>query len=89
MLSRVLLFALLVYVGVKGFSLVRRLLASSSRPREAVASRDQGTTTSDMARDPVCGVFVPIHGSLSAFSRDGVVYFCSEECRRKFVSEKG
>jgi len=88
MLLRFLLFVLLVYVGVKCVSLVRRMLVPSSRPREAVAPRDQ-ETTSDMVRDPVCGVFVPIHGSLSAFSKGGFVYFCSEECRRKFVNEKG
>ena len=40
-----------------------------------------------MAVDPICGMTVDETSALSA-ERDGqTVYFCSDDCRQKFLSE--
>jgi uncharacterized protein len=37
-------------------------------------------------KDPVCGTYVPAETALTARSDSGPEYFCSEECRRKFLA---
>ncbi len=37
-----------------------------------------------LIRDPVCGTYILPNASLSLTSGGGTVYFCSEECRRKY-----
>lgn len=63
--------------------------ASEQQP-SAPRNDDLLTTAQELHQDPVCGTFVP--GS-STFTRrvDGkIVYFCSAECRDRFlVSAKG
>ncbi len=41
-----------------------------------------------MAKDPICGMTVDEHKAIQA-KKDGLVfYFCSEHCKKKFLSEK-
>jgi YHS domain-containing protein len=41
----------------------------------------------ELKKDPVCGTYVSTATALQE-KRDGAVaYFCSEECRRKFLTE--
>ena len=70
--------ALLVFVLIALFairSLFRMLLVPT---REA----DPTTGAERLARDPVCGTYVPRQIELSV--RDE--FFCSEECRSKFLN---
>jgi uncharacterized protein len=39
-----------------------------------------------LVRDPVCGTFVPPTTALSVSAGGNTHYFCSEECRRKYVA---
>ena len=38
----------------------------------------------ELKKDPVCGTYVSVAGSLSQNVKGEVVYFCSEECRKKY-----
>jgi YHS domain-containing protein len=55
----------------------QRRTPEEPRPRPA-------STSSRLVKDPVCGTFVPETSALRA----GDAFFCSEECRGKYV-EKG
>ena len=37
-----------------------------------------------LKQDPVCGAYVPQQKDLSLRTRDGVIYFCSDACMKKF-----
>lgn len=40
----------------------------------------------ELKKDPVCGTYVSTAGSLTETVNGGVVYFCSAECRDKFLA---
>ena len=80
-LFRVALLLVLLYLApvvLKKFFGVR--LVTRARP-DAQPREIRGT----MRKDPACGTYVDVAAALQA-SRDGrVFYFCSEDCRRKFL----
>jgi uncharacterized protein len=42
----------------------------------------------DMVKDPVCGLYLPRDMAIRKVIRGKEFYFCSEECRRRFLSER-
>lgn len=40
-----------------------------------------------MVRDPVCGMYMDPRLAVRMEVKTGSVYFCSDECQRKFLSE--
>jgi len=87
MVVRLLLICLAAYVAVRLAARVIRYLAAAPR-REAVVGPENSTATSEMIQDPVCGMYVPGHETITAVSNGQVVHFCSEECRDKFVNDR-
>ena len=85
---RIIILAVLVYIGY-------RLLKSSftkGRSQNKSASGNPptgGRITDVLVEDPVCGKLVP-QGQSHKVQRDGqTYYFCSEDCSKKFASQKG
>jgi YHS domain-containing protein len=39
-----------------------------------------------MVKDPVCGMYMDSRLAVRMEDRKEVVYFCSEECRKKYVN---
>jgi YHS domain-containing protein len=37
-----------------------------------------------MVKDPVCGMYMDARLAVKVSTREGPVYFCSEECRKRF-----
>jgi YHS domain-containing protein len=37
-----------------------------------------------MVKDPVCGMYMDSRLAVRVLTREGPVYFCSEECRKRF-----
>jgi uncharacterized protein len=86
-----ILVRILLFLG--GLWLLRRLLAylvagvrrqmgpSSSRPTE----KAQRNTV----KDPVCGMYMDPRLAVRLDFKTGSFYFCSEECRRKFLARPG
>jgi YHS domain-containing protein len=82
---RLVFFCLLVYFFINA----GRWLLGRGRPR---APRFSGTRKSQpcgidhMVQDPVCGVYLSEREAVT-LRRDGVThYFCSHECRDKFLA---
>jgi YHS domain-containing protein len=42
----------------------------------------------DLIKDPICGTFVDKETGYKVKFYDKIYYFCSEECRDKFIKEK-
>jgi YHS domain-containing protein len=78
---RFIIFAVLCYLL---YRLIKGMfLSASKRPvgRDAAA----GTTVVDeMVIDPVCRVYIPKREAITARSQGETVYFCSQECMKKY-----
>jgi hypothetical protein len=70
----------LLIVMMIAISAVRRLLRMLEAPERDGA---RPTTGGRLVRDPVCGTYVPEQTALSARNE----FFCSEECRSKFLTD--
>jgi YHS domain-containing protein len=88
-IARILRFLFWVVIVSWGVSLLRRLV---SRMGGAAANRQQpidmpnDTVSRKLVRDPVCGMHLAEPLAIAERSGSGEpVYFCSEECRNKFM----
>ncbi len=84
-----ILFPALVFYLV--ISVVRTFFRGVSSAYQAStqtgAGRQQAPTVQpggELKKDPVCGTYVSTATSLSRSVNGQAVYFCSEECRKKF-----
>jgi hypothetical protein len=78
---RMLLRAVALFiVVVSTISVIRRLLRMLQAPQR---EGSQPTAAGRLVKDPVCGTYVPQQTSLSARNE----FFCSEECRSKFLTD--
>ena len=85
-LFRLVLLFLIVLVLV---SVVRSVMAPSKPDRRTgrgpQAGRVRSARSAKLFKDPVCGTYVTSDDSPTA-SHDGkLLYFCSEDCRQKFL----
>ncbi len=84
-LLRILAFLFLLW-------LIRRVLASllggaQPQPRSGAAEAKQPPKlTNDTVKDPVCGMYMDPRLAVRVQNRNGAFYFCSDECRNKFLS---
>jgi len=74
-LTRLLLFLVLIYLAVKAI-----FKKSKSRPR----NRSKGELV-EMKKDQICGTFVPENQALTCHHQGELHYFCSKECRDRFL----
>ncbi len=74
-LSRLFLFLILIY-------LVARTFFKKSRSRMRRGARGELV---EMKKDEVCGTFVPENQALTCHHDGELRYFCSKECRDKFL----
>jgi YHS domain-containing protein len=69
---------------------LRRVLASIfGDGRRVSGARRSGVPpqpSSKMVKDPVCGMYMDPRLAVELQSREGQFYFCSKECRQKFIA---
>jgi len=53
--------------------------------QESAAEMERKVATGEMVKDPECGAYVAVDGSVSVRDGDKVHRFCSYECRDKFL----
>lgn len=44
-------------------------------------------TPEEMKQDPVCGTWVPVSQAVKAVHKGEAFYFCSQQCRGKFLED--
>lgn len=59
-----------------------RLLVGAARPRAGVPSANHGA----MVRDPICGMYLDSSLALRVDRGRESHFFCSDECRKKFLA---
>jgi YHS domain-containing protein len=87
MILRIILFLIFAYFGIKTILAVVRYFKKSSQENQIPAA-GRPPITNEMIQDPVCGMYVPMNEAVSHRSRQGTFYFCSEECKKRFLDLK-
>ena len=83
LIRAILILLLVMFVLRAVWRLIGGVVEGASRGSSGVPER--GT---QMVRDPVCGTFVVQSRALSATARGETAWFCSEDCRRRWASER-
>lgn len=88
MWPKLLLLATVAYAAFRAI----RFLAQYLDPR--LSQQDAGVLENpsgakEMVQDPVCGLYIVPSDALSAIRSGRRVWFCSEECRLKFLQKEG
>ena len=84
-MRRLLLLALALF-GVYWW--LRRLFGGArTRTQRPATSPTTAVEGGPMVRDRVCNTFIPRSRALTASTDDGTVFFCSEDCRSRFLEQ--
>jgi YHS domain-containing protein len=59
--------------------------ASRNSPSTTGARPSSVATVGELKKDPVCGTYVSTTGSPTQIVNGAAVYFCSQECRDKYL----
>ncbi len=79
---RLLILALLIFLGYTLWTAIRRSLPGGPRPTER--RPDSSRRGEDMVQDPECGTFVPRSEALEGVIGGRRHFFCSSACRDAF-----
>jgi len=79
---QLLLLAWVIYILYRW---LRRGASPAPKPRTFEPPRDQAVE--EMVQDPVCGTWVPVGQAVSLPGKKETLYFCSSECRDKFLDK--
>jgi len=80
-MARFILWAILLLLVMRSLSrLLRGVIEGAGYTRDASPQRSVG-----LVRDPICGVFVVPGQALTNGTGSATRYFCSEECRKKWI----
>jgi YHS domain-containing protein len=60
------------------------LFGATRRVPRAEPRQAEKTSANKMVKDPICGMYLDPRLAVSFKNKSETVYFCSDECRRKF-----
>jgi YHS domain-containing protein len=80
------LLVLLRFLTILGVLWVLKWLVSffKNQPAKPASTDSPNPAATDTVKDPVCGMYMDPRLGIRVQHKEGVVYFCSEECRRQF-----
>lgn len=79
----------LVIFIVAGFILYKLIMGDQKKKGLNKDKRNQDLIDSgEMVKDPVCGTYVSTETDIRVKDEDQVYYFCSYECRDRFVQQQ-
>jgi uncharacterized protein len=79
---KIIFYAILAYIGYLFFRFFRALNKASKPPR---ASKG---TSGIMVKDDICNTYIPKEDAIRHVYEGKEYYFCSSECRQKFLEQK-
>jgi uncharacterized protein len=79
---RFILYALIAYIIYKAISIYQKL------SRKSHPSPKSKQTSGLMVKDMVCNTYLPKEDAIKEIREGKEYFFCSQECRRKFLESK-
>ena len=61
-----------------------QLVRASATPAPIRETRQSVPLTGELKKDPICGTYIAVAGSLQKTIGEQTFYFCSQQCRDKF-----
>ena len=83
---KLLILLLIAYLGYRGLKSWMRQNVSSGKPVSGGAS---GEIDDVMVKDPYCEVYFPKRNGVRIRHDGEELYFCSTQCRDRFLEERG
>jgi len=84
-IAKVLILLILIYVGYKVVTLLRRVKSQDVRDYRVESAPLKGE---DLVQDPLCGTYIPKSQACVKEIEGREQYFCSRECCEKYLSER-
>ena len=78
----------LLIIGAIAF-VVYKLIAGGKKKHKPYSNERREKEVGDMVQDPICGTYVSINSDIRVKEGNKVYFFCSYECRDKFLKQKG
>ena len=85
MIIRLIITIIAVYFIVR---LVRGLFLPSAGKEKSFPRKPASIPGEELVKDPQCGTYVPVSSATKATIDGQVLYFCSEECLKKYKEQK-
>ena len=82
---RIILLAILCYIL---YRVVKSLLLPSPQKSGRQVDPRNGVITDEMVSDPQCHVYIPKHDAIKTKVAGKTIYFCSKECKKKYLKEQ-
>jgi YHS domain-containing protein len=82
---RLLVLAALIYFGGK---YIKKLMKDQLSTGRTYPGRKDSEIDDIMIQDPVCGVYFPKRNGIRYVDDGKQLYFCSEECKNKYIEEQ-
>jgi uncharacterized protein len=76
---------ILLGVGYFCYRAIKNWMGTASSSRENVSSNVAGEIDDIMIQDPLCGVYFPKRNGVGLHYKGEELFFCSQECKTKFV----
>ncbi|MEE4239873.1 MAG: hypothetical protein V2I36_00290 [Desulfopila sp.] len=83
---RIVIIGILLYIG---YLLIKGGSGKKKKEKENAEKKSLAGVSDVLVEDPVCKKLVPKQQAVTLQHQDTTIYFCSEECCKTFVSEKG
>lgn len=81
-------FLILLVVGFLFYREVKKWMFKNQSYHGKVSSDKTGEIDDVMIKDPYCGVYFPQRNGVSLNENGQDIYFCSEECKEKYMAQK-
>jgi uncharacterized protein len=78
---------ILIAIGYFAYRVLRSLLTPGSSRGRKVSSKPSGQIDDVMVKDPFCGTYFARNQGVYLKSGGEDLYFCSAECREKYLAE--
>lgn len=69
------------------FYIAYKLFARSNKPEIDSQKSDTSNNPVELIKDPICETFVEKNTNYKVKYYDNIYYFCSEDCRQKFIEK--
>ena len=81
---RLIFYVLFIFLAYRVFKWALKLL-DTGKSDPLIRGDHPKPAVDDLVKDPVCGVYVPVRTAISTTADGKQVYFCSENCRKRYL----
>jgi YHS domain-containing protein len=81
----ILQFLLLMVLLLLLRAIVAKIFSPSSSGKISSRPQSEPAPAGELKKDPVCGTYVSAAGSVTRTVKGETIYFCSPECRDKYL----